>query len=229
MTRPCHNETEWVRGWSPVRIDSPTEIASALGRGEMVIIVDDEGRENEGDLVIAADYATSESISFMARYGRGLICLTLTQERCAELGLPLMEQHHGVGETTNFTASIDAVHGTTTGISAADRARTIRVALDPATGPEDLVRPGHVFPLMARPGGVLVRPGHTEAGCDYAALAGLQPAAVICEIMKDNGEMARLPDLMIFARRHSLKIGTIADLVAMRRVRQRAAEIVESV
>ena len=203
-------------------LSTPVKIAASLARGEIVILVDDEDRENEGDLVQAAEFVAPESINFMARFGRGLICLTLTEERCGELDLELAGQRNGGGRSTNFTASIDALHGTTTGISAADRARTIQVAIDRRTQPEDLMRPGHVFPLMARPGGVLERPGHTEAGCDYAALAGLTPAAVICEIMKDDGEMARLPDLVNFARIHSLRIGTIADLVQLRRRSLRA-------
>ena len=201
-------------------ISSPAEIMAALRRGEIVILVDDEDRENEGDLVVAADCVSAEHINFMARFGRGLICLTLTEQRCDALQLPLAEQRHTGARSTNFTASIDAVHGTTTGISAADRATTIRAAIDPATRPEDLMQPGHVFPLMARHGGVLERPGHTEAGCDYAALAGFTPAAVICEIMKDDGEMARLPDLLVFAQTHALRIGTIADLVAFRQEQQ---------
>lgn len=205
-----------------VGFSTPVQIASALRKGEIVILVDDEDRENEGDLVVAADCVTAAHINFMARYGRGLICLTLTEQRCAQLALPLDEQRNTGDRSTNFTASIDAVHGTTTGISAFDRAVTIRTAVHPATRPEDLMQPGHVFPLMARPGGVLERPGHTEAGCDYAALAGLTPAAVICEIMKDDGEMARLPDLLAFARSHTLRIGTIADLVEFRRMQSRS-------
>lgn len=211
-----------AEGWTPVHISSPAEIASALAQGEMVILVDDENRENEGDLVVAAERATAECINFMARHARGLICLALTQQRCEQLGLRLVEQRNTHGKATNFTASIDAVHGTTTGISAADRAVTIKTAIDGMTRPDDLMQPGHMFPLMARPGGVLERAGHTEAGCDYAALSGLKPAAVICEIMKDNGEMARLPDLMTFARLHDLRIGTIADLVSFRYARQRS-------
>lgn len=203
-------------------LSTPVEIAASLRRGEIVILVDDEDRENEGDLVQAAEFVTSESVNFMARFGRGLICLTLTEQRCRQLDLELAGQRNAGGRSTNFTASIDALHGTTTGISAADRARTIQVAIDRRTQPDDLMRPGHVFPLMARPGGVLERPGHTEAGCDYAALAGMAPAAVICEIMKDDGEMARLPDLIKFAKRHSLRIGTIADLVDLRRQSVRA-------
>ncbi|OWT61722.1 3,4-dihydroxy-2-butanone-4-phosphate synthase [Candidimonas nitroreducens] len=198
-------------------ISEPAEIVKAMRAGQMVILVDDKNRENEGDLVIAAECVSAEDINFMARHGRGLICLTLTQSRCQELDLALIAQRHTGSRSTNFTTSIDAAHGTTTGISAADRAKTVHVAIDPSSRPQDLMQPGHVFPLMARPGGVLERPGHTEAGCDYAALAGFRPAAVICEIMKDNGEMARLPDLVIFARRHGLKLGTIADLIAYRR------------
>lgn len=198
-------------------LSTPSEIAASMRRGEIVILVDDEDRENEGDLVQAAEFVTQESVNFMARFGRGLICLTLTEQRCRQLDLELAGQRNADGRSTNFTASIDALHGTTTGISAADRARTIRVAIDRRTQPEDLMRPGHVFPLMARPGGVLERAGHTEAGCDYAGLAGLAPAAVICEIMKDDGEMARLPDLIKFAKLHSLRIGTIAALVDLRR------------
>lgn len=197
-------------------MSTPAEIAASLRRGEIVILIDDEDRENEGDLVQAAEFVSPESINFMAQFGRGLICLTLTERRCGQLGLKLAEQRNAGGRSTNFTASIDAIHGTTTGISAADRARTIQVAVDPSSRPEDLMQPGHVFPLMARPGGVLERPGHTEAGCDYAALAGLAPAAVICEIMRDDGDMARLPDLLEFAVKHSLRIGTIAALVALR-------------
>lgn len=218
LTAPAHEAMPGLnvrqRG---TNISRPAEIMAALGRGEIVILVDDEDRENEGDLVVAADCVSAEHINFMARFGRGLICLTLTEQRCDVLQLPLVEQRHTGERSTNFTASIDAVRGTTTGISAADRATTIRVAIDPTTRPEDLMQPGHVFPLMARPGGVLERPGHTEAGCDYAALAGFTPAAVICEIMRDDGEMARLPDLLVFARTHGLRIGTIADLVAFRR------------
>jgi 3,4-dihydroxy 2-butanone 4-phosphate synthase / GTP cyclohydrolase II len=201
-------------------VSKPQEIAQALARGEIVIVVDDEDRENEGDFVQAAEFVTADSVNFMAKFGRGLICLTLSESRCDRLGLELAEKRHTGGRATNFTASIDAVHGTTTGISAADRARTIQVAIDPDSRPQDLMQPGHVFPLMARPGGVLERPGHTEAGCDYAALAGLKPAAVICEIMNDDGSMARLPELIEVAARHGLRIGTIADLVHYRRMQQ---------
>jgi 3,4-dihydroxy 2-butanone 4-phosphate synthase/GTP cyclohydrolase II len=193
-----------------------TEIIDELKAGRMVILVDEEDRENEGDLLIAAEFADAEAINFMARYGRGLICLTLTEERCRQLNLPLMVATNRSPLGTNFTVSIEAAEGVTTGISAADRARTVQAAIRPDASPRDLVQPGHIFPLMAQEGGVLVRAGHTEAGCDLARLAGLFPAAVICEILKDNGEMARLPDLEEFAARHGLKIGTIADLIHYR-------------
>lgn len=182
----------------------------------MVILVDEEDRENEGDLVLAAQFVTPEAINFMAKYGRGLICLTLTEERCAQLSLPMMTTRNGTSYGTNFTVSIEAAEGVTTGISAADRARTIQVAVARSAKPSDIVQPGHIFPLKAQKGGVLMRAGHTEAGCDLAELAGLTPAAVICEIMKDDGTMARLPDLVEFAREHGLKIGTIADLIHYR-------------
>jgi 3,4-dihydroxy 2-butanone 4-phosphate synthase/GTP cyclohydrolase II len=196
---------------------SPVEtIVAELRAGRMVILVDEEDRENEGDLVLAADHVTPEAINFMARYGRGLICLTLTRERCERLRLPPMVPRNGTRMGTAFTVSIEAAEGVTTGISAADRAHTIRVAVAPNARPEDLVQPGHVFPLQAVDGGVLMRAGHTEAGCDLAAMAGCTPAAVICEIMNDDGTMARLPDLQRFAARHGLKIGTIADLIEYR-------------
>ncbi len=182
----------------------------------MVILVDEEDRENEGDLVLAADHVTSEAINFMARYGRGLICLTLTRERCERLNLPPMATRNGTQHGTAFTVSIEAATGITTGISAADRARTIQVAVARDAQASDLVQPGHIFPLQAKDGGVLMRAGHTEAGCDLAAMAGLSPTSVICEVMKDDGTMARLPDLEIFAREHGLKIGTIADLISYR-------------
>ncbi len=185
--------------------------------GRMFILVDDEDRENEGDLVIPAQMATPAAINFMARYGRGLICLTLASERVKQLGLPLMAQHNGTRHQTAFTVSIEAHEGVTTGISAADRARTIAVAIDAAKDREHIVTPGHVFPLVARDGGVLVRAGHTEAAVDVARLAGLNPSGVICEIMNDDGTMARLPDLKVFAAEHGLKIGTIRDLIAYRR------------
>ncbi|MGZ5234197.1 MAG: 3,4-dihydroxy-2-butanone-4-phosphate synthase, partial [Burkholderiales bacterium] len=193
-----------------------TTIIGELKAGRMVVLVDEEDRENEGDLLMGAEFATAESINFMARYGRGLICLTLTEERCAALNLPLMVSTNRSPLGTNFTVSIEAAEGVTTGISAADRARTVQAAIRPDASPRDLVQPGHIFPLMAQDGGVLVRAGHTEAGCDLARLAGLAPAAVICEILKDNGEMARLPDLVEFAVQHKLKIGTITDLIQYR-------------
>ncbi|MCU0806027.1 MAG: bifunctional 3,4-dihydroxy-2-butanone-4-phosphate synthase/GTP cyclohydrolase II [Burkholderiales bacterium] len=192
------------------------EIIAELKAGHMVVVVDDEDRENEGDLVMAAEFVTPEAINFMAKHGRGLICLTLTEQRCRQLNLPLMVRDNRAPLGTAFTMSIEAASGVTTGISAHDRARTIQAAVAPAARPEDLVQPGHVFPLMAQPGGVLLRAGHTEAGCDLANLAGLQPAAVICEILKDDGSMARLPDLVAFAREHGLKIGSIADLIHFR-------------
>ena len=197
-------------------ISSVPEIISELKAGRMVILVDEEDRENEGDLVLAADFVSAETINFMARYGRGLICLTLTEERCAQLRLPLMVSSNGTKHGTNFTMSIEAAEGVTTGISAADRARTIAVAVAARATPEDIVQPGHIFPLKAEKGGVLVRAGHTEAGCDLAGMAGLTPASVICEILKDDGTMARLPDLIEFAAEHHLKIGTIADLIHYR-------------
>jgi 3,4-dihydroxy 2-butanone 4-phosphate synthase / GTP cyclohydrolase II len=189
-------------------IASTPEIIAELKAGRMVILVDEEDRENEGDLVIAAEFVTPEAINFMARYGRGLICLTMTQERCRQLNLPLMTQRNGTQYGTAFTVSIEAAEGVTTGISAADRARTIMAAVAPDAKPEHIVQPGHVFPIMAQLGGVLVRAGHTEAGCDLTALAGLTPAAVICEVIRDDGEMARLPDLIEFAALHDMRIGT---------------------
>jgi 3,4-dihydroxy 2-butanone 4-phosphate synthase/GTP cyclohydrolase II len=189
------------------------ELVAELAAGRMVILVDEEDRENEGDLVLAADHVTPEAINFMARYGRGLICLTLTRERCERLQLPPMAARNGTRHGTAFTVSIEAAEGVSTGISAADRARTVKAAVAREAKASDLVQPGHIFPLQAQDGGVLMRAGHTEAGCDLAAMAGLTPAAVICEIMKDDGTMARLPDLEIFAREHGLKIGTIADLI----------------
>jgi 3,4-dihydroxy 2-butanone 4-phosphate synthase/GTP cyclohydrolase II len=193
------------------------EVLADFRNGKMVILIDEEDRENEGDLVLAADFITPEAINFMARYGRGLICLTLTEERCQQLKLPMMvtDNHSPLG--TNFTASIEAASGVTTGISTADRARTVQVAVKEDAQPEDLVQPGHIFPLKAQKGGVLARAGHTEAGCDLGRLTGLTEAAVICEILKENGEMARLPDLIEFANKHHLKIGTIADLIHYRR------------
>jgi 3,4-dihydroxy 2-butanone 4-phosphate synthase / GTP cyclohydrolase II len=196
--------------------DLPSIIEDARN-GKMFILVDAEDRENEGDLVIPAQMCTPQGINFMARYGRGLICLAMTQERADQLKLPMMAAHNGTRNQTAFTVSIEAKEGISTGISAHDRAHTISVAIDPTKGCEDLVMPGHVFPLVARPGGVLVRTGHTEAAVDIARLAGLYPAGVICEIMNDDGTMARLPDLVKFAQLHGLKVGTIADLIAYRR------------
>ena len=192
------------------------EIVAELKAGRMVILVDEEDRENEGDLVLASDHVTPEAVNFMARFGRGLICLTLTRERCEFLKLPPMAAQNGTVYSTAFTVSIEAAEGVTTGISASDRARTIQVAVAKNTQASDLVQPGHVFPLQAVEGGVLMRAGHTEAGCDLAAMAGCSPSAVICEIMNDDGTMARLPDLQTFATEHGLKIGTIAGLIEHR-------------
>lgn len=192
------------------------ELVAELAAGRMVILVDEEDRENEGDLILAADHVTPEAINFMAKFGRGLICLTLTRERCERLRLPPMTSRNGAPHGTAFTVSVEAATGVTTGISASDRARTVQAAVARDAVPEDLVQPGHIFPLQAQDGGVLMRAGHTEAGCDLAAMAGLSPAAVICEVMKDDGEMARLPDLEVFAREHGLKIGTIAALIEYR-------------
>lgn len=201
---------------TPAPISPVEDIVAELRAGRMVILVDEEDRENEGDLVLAADHVTPETINFMARYGRGLICLTLTRDRCERLRLPPMVTRNGTKHATAFTVSIEAAEGVTTGISAADRARTVQAAVAPHAMPEDLVQPGHIFPLQAVDGGVLMRAGHTEAGCDLAAMAGCSPAAVICEVMKDDGTMARLPDLQLFAAEHGLKIGTIADLIEHR-------------
>ncbi len=196
---------------------SPTaEIIAEIRAGKVVVMVDDEDRENEGDLVLAAEHVTPEAVNFMAKHARGLVCLTLTEERCRQLALPLMVRDNRAQMGTNFTLSIEAAEGVTTGISAHDRARTVRAAVAKDAKPSDIVQPGHIFPVMAQPGGVLVRAGHTEAGCDLSALAGLTPAAVICEIMRDDGTMARLPDLLEFAAEHQLKIGTIADLIQYR-------------
>jgi 3,4-dihydroxy 2-butanone 4-phosphate synthase/GTP cyclohydrolase II len=192
----------------------------------MVILVDEENRENEGDLVLAADFITPAAINFMATYGRGLICLTLMEERCRQLNLPLMVTANRSPLGTNFTVSIEAATGVTTGISAADRARTVQAAVNRDAKPDDLVQPGHIFPLMAQNGGVLVRAGHTEAGCDLAHLAGLTPASVICEILNEDGSMARLPDLVEFAAKHQLKIGAIADLI---HYRSRTESLVERI
>lgn len=199
-----------------MKINAIQDIIADLEHGRMVILVDEEDRENEGDLVLAADFVTPEAINFMATHGRGLICLTLTEERCHQLDLPLMVSANRAPLGTNFTLSIEAASGVTTGISAADRAHTIQTAVKVGAKPEDIVQPGHIFPLMAQKGGVLVRAGHTEAGCDLARMAGLTAASVICEILKEDGSMARLPDLMEFSHKHQLKIGAIADLIQYR-------------
>ncbi len=209
-------------------IATTTEIVAELKAGRMVILVDEEDRENEGDLVMAAEHITPEAINFMAKHGRGLICLTLTEERCRKLGLAQMASNNKTQYGTAFTVSIEAAEGVTTGISAADRARTIQVAVAKASTADDIVQPGHVFPITARPGGVLVRAGHTEAGCDLAGMAGLEPSSVICEIMNDDGTMARLPELIDFAREHGLKIGTIADLIHYRAGSEKLVERVTS-
>ena len=208
-------------------LNSVEEILADLAAGKMVVIMDDEQRENEGDLLMAASLVRPEDINFMARYGRGLICLTLTRERCQQLRLQLMVSDTDLEQRTNFTLSIEAAEGVTTGISAFDRAHTVRTAVALAAKPTDLRQPGHIFPIMAQPGGVLTRAGHTEAGCDFARLAGLEPAAVIVEIMNDDGTMARRPDLEKFAREHGLKIGTIADLIRYRLRNERSVERID--
>ncbi len=213
-TEPTHQDfSEFL---SPIE-----EIVDDARNGRMFILVDDQDRENEGDLVIPAQMATPDAVNFMAKHGRGLICLSLPRARVEKLNLPLLPAHNQSRLSTAFTLSIEAREGVTTGISAADRARTIAVAIDPASGPHDLATPGHVFPLMAKDGGVLVRAGHTEAAVDVAKLAGLIPAGVICEIMNDDGSMARMPDLIKFAQYHGIKIATIADLIAYRRTKER--------
>jgi len=221
MSRP--RTDSWRVTFSELVSPSETIIEEARN-GRMFILVDDEDRENEGDLVIPAQMATPEAINFMAKHGRGLICLAMTDERVRDLGLPLMSPSNESRLRTAFTVSIEAREGVTTGISAPDRARTIAVAIDPSKGRNDIVSPGHVFPLVAREGGVLVRTGHTEAAVDIARLAGLNPSGVICEIMNDDGTMARRDDLIAFAQRHALKIGTIADLIAYRRRHDRIVE-----
>jgi 3,4-dihydroxy 2-butanone 4-phosphate synthase/GTP cyclohydrolase II len=202
------------------------ELIEEIAAGRMVVLIDDEDRENEGDLVMAASMVRPEDINFMARFGRGLICMPLTRERCQQLNLPLMVNHNENRFATNFTISIEAAEGITTGISAYDRAHTIRTAARPDAGPEDISQPGHVFPLMTQPGGVLARAGHTEAGVDLALLAGLEPAAVLVEILNEDGSMARRPELEKFAREHGLKIGTIADLIRYRLENERKVECV---
>ena len=205
-------------------IDTPQELIDEIRHGRMIVLADAEDRENEGDLVLAADFVTPEAINFMATHARGLVCLTLTEERCAQLGLGLMVSDNRSPMGTAFTVSIEAATGVSTGISAADRARTVRAATARHAKPEDIVQPGHIFPIKAQAGGVLVRAGHTEAGCDLAELAGLTPAAVICEVMNPDGSMARMPELMEFARIHGLKIGTIADLIRHRSVNEKLVE-----
>jgi 3,4-dihydroxy 2-butanone 4-phosphate synthase/GTP cyclohydrolase II len=226
MIEATHRQKDLqAHGVGPVgALSSIEEIVAECREGRMVILVDDEDRENEGDLYIPAQMATPAAINFMARYGRGLICLAMTRQRCDALGLEPMARENGTRHQTAFTVSIEAREGVTTGISAADRARTIQVAIDPDRGRTDIVTPGHVFPLVARDGGVLERTGHTEAAVDIARLAGLIPAGVICEIMNDDGTMARLPDLVAFAQFHGLKIGAIADLIAYRRRTDRTIE-----
>ncbi len=209
-----------MNGISPIQ-----EIIAEIRAGHMVVLVDEEDRENEGDLVFAAEFATPDKINFMAKHGRGLICLTLTEAHCRQLDLPLMVRENGLPLATNFTVSIEAASGVTTGISAADRARTVQAAVARDAKPGDIVQPGHIFPLRAQNGGVLARAGHTEAGCDLAQLAGLTPASVICEILKDDGEMARLPDLIVYAKQHGLKIGTIADLIEHRSQHEKLVEL----
>ena len=208
-------------------LSSAEELIEEARNGRMFILVDDEDRENEGDLVVPAQFATPDAINFMARHARGLICLALTRQRVQALGLPLMSRQNGTRHQTAFTVSIEAREGVTTGISAADRAKTVAVAINPESTREDITTPGHVFPLLAREGGTLVRAGHTEASVDIARKAGLTPAAVICEIMNDDGTMARLPDLVTFAQHHNLKLGTIADLIAHRRLTERLVRRVE--
>jgi len=215
LTAVPSNSGEPVPG-EPSAISSTSELVEEIRNGRIVILIDDEDRENEGDLLFAADFVTAEKINFLATYGRGLVCMPISAEHARQLNLgPMAESNRSV-HGTNFTVAIEAAEGVTTGISAADRAHTIRVASRPDAKPSDIVQPGHVFPLVSQPGGVLVRAGHTEACCDLARLAGLNPAAVLCEIMNEDGTMARLPDLVRFARQHSLKLGTIADLIEYR-------------
>ncbi|MDH5180954.1 MAG: 3,4-dihydroxy-2-butanone-4-phosphate synthase, partial [Gammaproteobacteria bacterium] len=207
-----------------MELNSIEEIIEDFRQGKMVILMDDEDRENEGDLIMAAELVRADDINFMAKFGRGLICLTLTQQRCEQLNLPLMVKSNNDLHSTNFTLSIEAARGVTTGISAADRAVTVRAAVAVNAKPTDIVQPGHIFPLMAQPGGVLTRAGHTEAGCDLARLANLEPAAVIVEILNEDGSMARRPDLEKFAQEHGLKIGTVADLIHYRMQNEKTVE-----
>ena len=206
--------------------NTTAEIIDDIRAGKMVVLMDDEDRENEGDLLMAATHVRPEDINFMITHARGLVCLTITADRSEQLNLPLMSDKNGAKFSTNFTVSIEAAEGVTTGISAADRARTIQTAVSSTAKPEDIVQPGHVFPIVAQNGGVLHRAGHTEAGCDLTRLAGLEPAAVICEIIKEDGEMARRDDLEIFAKEHGLKIGTIADLINYRIANEQTVEMV---
>jgi 3,4-dihydroxy 2-butanone 4-phosphate synthase/GTP cyclohydrolase II len=208
-----------------MQLNTTEEIIADIRAGKMIILMDDEDRENEGDIIMAAEHCGAEHINFMAKHARGLICMPMSRERCERLGLPLMVQQNASGFGTKFTLSIEATTGVTTGISAADRARTVQVAGAKNARAEDIVQPGHIFPLMAEPGGVLSRTGHTEAACDLARLAGLEAAGVICEVMNDDGTMSRRPDLEIFAKQHQLKIGTIADLIHYRLVNERTVEI----
>ncbi len=207
-----------------MKLNSTEEIIEDIRQGKMVVIVDDEDRENEGDLLMASSAVTADDVNFMARYGRGLICITLTQQRCRQLSLPLMINATDLIESTNFTMSIEAAEGVTTGISAADRAVTIAAAVKADATPGDIVQPGHIFPLMAQPGGVLTRAGHTEAGCDLAGLAGLEPSSMIVEILNEDGTMARRPDLETFAKEHGLKTGTIEDLISYRLKHEKTVE-----
>lgn len=211
------------RGLAPI-----AELVDDIRQGKMVILMDDEDRENEGDIIMAAEKVQAEHINFMARFARGLICMPMTRDRCEQLNLPLMVRDNGSGFGTKFTLSIEATEGVTTGISAADRARTVQAAVAPHAKPSDIVQPGHIFPLMAEPGGVLRRAGHTEAACDLAALAGCDPSGVICEIMNDDGSMARRPELEAFAQEHGIKIGTIADLIHYRIVNEQTIDHLEA-
>ncbi|WP_026472165.1 bifunctional 3,4-dihydroxy-2-butanone-4-phosphate synthase/GTP cyclohydrolase II [Alkanindiges illinoisensis] len=210
-----------------MQLNSVEELIADIRAGRMVILMDDEDRENEGDLIMAASHVRPEDINFMITHARGLVCLTLSKERCQQLDLPLMVERNGAQHGTNFTLSIEAAEGISTGISAAERARTVQAAVAPLAKPTDIVQPGHIFPLMAQPGGVLHRAGHTEAGCDLARLAGLEPASVICEIINEDGEMARRPDLEVFAQKHGIKIGTIADLIHYRMTNEQTIECLD--
>ena len=205
-------------------LNTAEELIEDIRAGKMVILMDDEDRENEGDIIVASECVTADHINFMARFARGLICMPMTRERCETLQLPLMAPRNGSGFGTKFTVSIEAAEGVTTGISAADRARTVQAAVARTAVAEDIVSPGHIFPLMAQPGGVLARAGHTEAACDLARMAGFEPSGVICEIMNDDGTMARRPELELFAEQHGLKIGTIADLIHYRMIHERTVE-----